>query len=168
MIIKGNQFASYRYPFPNYSAPVDGESVVVALGGPWVIMADHPGGDGDGNPAVHHRLDKEGSELFWLDRPADRRDAGLLEDEPQASRRYLVGSPGSAGVAEHLVRQGHLLAFDVISELDAQARVDVDRLVLCLPPLLQPLDVDDGRRAVQGALFDQQAQHLVHSEAGVP
>ena len=60
-----------------------------------------------------------------------------------------------------------LLAFDVITELDPKAEVDVDRLVLGLPALLRPLDVEDGRRGVQGAFFDQQAQDLIDPESGV-
>ena len=140
----------------------------MALGRPRVIVADHLGGDGNRDSTVHHRLDEEGPELFWLDRPADRRYAGLLEDKAQAPGRYLVGSAGSARVAEHLVRQRHLLALDVIAELYTEARVDVDRFVLRLPPFLRPYGVDDGRRCLQGAFLDQQPQDLVNPQAGVP
>lgn len=73
-------------------------------------MSNHLRSDGNRKPAVHDRLDEETPELFRLDRPADGRDACILENETKTTGCYLLRSTGIADFTEHLVRQRHLLA----------------------------------------------------------
>ena len=85
---------------------------------PDVLVAHHLTSHGHRHPAVDHGLDEETPELLGLDRPSDRSDARLREDETESPGRYLVGPAAGARIAENQDRKGHLLACYVIPELD--------------------------------------------------
>lgn len=76
----------------------------MALRRPDVLVAHHLAGHGHRHSPVHQSLDEETPKLLGQDRPPDRSDARLGEDETEAPGRYLVGTSPGACIAEDQVR----------------------------------------------------------------